>query len=186
MLSNFVLHKKIKENMTTFKNILKFLFAAVIIFTASCLKDEEEIDYTPEREAAIISRYLDSLVTKGYDIDTTINGVYYSIIDDGEGGSIVLPGDSIGLVYIGFFPESGRMFGSSDYGGSSDGIWKYRYKSEDLIPGFDEAIGLLWEGAEGLFLVPSSQAYGSAGSYDGSIPPYSPLVFDIKIVDIYQ
>jgi len=173
--------------MTTIKNIAKILGLAAIIITASCIK-EDEIDYTPEREAAIISRYVDSLITEGYDVDTTANGVFYTMVDEGDGGPTVQPGDSIGIVYMGFFPESGDIFDSSEYhyyeGG--DGVWKYTFKSMDLIPGFDEAVSLLSEEAEGLFLIPSSQAYGSEGSWDGSIPPYSPLVFDIKLVKIYE
>jgi FKBP-type peptidyl-prolyl cis-trans isomerase FkpA len=171
--------------MTTITNFAKFLILSAIIITASCIK-EDETEFTPEREAAIISRYIDSLITKGYDIDTTVNGVFYAIVDEGEGGIMVQPGDSIGVIYMGFFPESGNIFDASEYHYGVDGVWKYTYKSMDLIPGFDEAVGLLWEGAEGLFLIPSSQAYGSQGSWDGSIPPYSPLVFDIKLVEIYQ
>jgi len=173
------------KKMIKIKDIAKFLFLAAIIITASCIK-EDEIEYTPEREAAIVSRYIDSLITEGFNVDTTVNGVFYTIVDEGEGVTMVQPGDSIGIIYMGFFPESGNVFDASEYHYAGDGIWKYTFKSTELIPGVDEAISLLTEGAEGLFLIPSSQAYGSQGSWDGSIPPYSALVFDIKLVEIYQ
>jgi len=171
--------------MKTLKNLFKFLILAAIIITTSCIDDVgEKIDYTPEREARIIAEYLDSLVTNGYDVDTTEIGVYYSIIEEGD-GEYVMPGDSIGIIYIGFFPESSYMFDASSVY-NSEGILKYRYMNTEMIPGFENAISYLNEGSEGIFLIPSSQAYGAAGSQDGSIPPYSALAFDIKVVKIYE
>ena len=171
--------------METIKNLFKFLVLSAIIITTSCIDDVgEKIDYTPEREAGIIAEYLDSLVSNGYDVDTTELGVYFSIIEEGD-GDYVLPGDSIGIMYIGFFPESSYMFDASSVH-NSDGIWKYRHLDTEMIPGFENAIEYLNEGSEGIFLIPSGQAYGATGSDDGSIPPYSALAFDIKLTKIYK
>ena len=173
--------------MTTIKNLFKFLFFAAAIILSSCIDDVgDPVEYTPEREAAIIEEYLDSLTSNGYDVDTTGLGVYYAIVDQGD-GEYVMPGDSIGIIYIGFFPESSYWFDSSSfYASNEDDIWKFTYMSTELIPGFENAISYLNEGTEGIFIVPSSQAYGPNGSSDGSIPPYSPLAFDIKLVEIYE
>ena len=56
-----------------------------------------------------------------------------------------------------------------------DSIWQFQYKEVNLIPGFDDAIGLLSKDAEGDFIIPSELAYGTSG-YNG-IPPYTPLFF---------
>ena len=158
---------------------------AVIIFTGySCNKEEEGIEYTPEREAEIISAFIDSLEIDGIDIDTSDIGLYYTILKEGN-GEFVQPGDSIGLMYVGYFPESGYVFDASDYW-FQNGLWNYTYKSTNLIEGFDDAIGLLNQDAEGLFLIPSVLAYGAQGTENGSIPPYSPLVFNIKLSYIYE
>jgi FKBP-type peptidyl-prolyl cis-trans isomerase FkpA len=170
--------------MKTVKNLVLLIIIGGFLTTTSCLKDRDEIDYTPEREDAIIAEYLDSLMANDYNVDTSTAGVYYVMLTEGDG---VFPqaGDSIGVKYAGFFPESGRTFDASSYW-NQDGIWKFTYKSQNIIPGFEEAIGLLKVGGEGLFLIPSDLAYGSTGSYDGSIPPYSPLVFNIEFVGIYN
>ena len=171
--------------MKIIKNLLKLLVLSLVIGVVSCLDDQvDDIAYTPEREAAIISQYVDSLKSNGYEVDTSDVGVIYTIIEEGEG---VFPqaGDSIGVIYIGYFPESGTIFDASDvwYEG---GIWKLTYLSTNVIAGFNDAIAHLNKDAEGLFLMPSALAYGPDGSYDGSIPPYSPLVFDIKLMDFYN
>jgi FKBP-type peptidyl-prolyl cis-trans isomerase FkpA len=161
------------------------IIGLLIIISYSCLKDSvDDIEYTPEREAAIIEEYIDSLKTKGFDVDTTDMGVFYTLVEEGE-GAYPQPGDSIGIIYIGYFPESGTIFDASDLW-HDEGIWNFTYMSTELIQGFNDAIGHLNINAEGLFLVPSRLAYGESGNFDGSIPPYSPLVFDIKLMNIYQ
>jgi len=165
-------------------NLIKSAFA-VLIFTIiySCNTMESD-HYTPEREAAIISDYIKSLVAGGHDVDTTQTGMFYVIRKEGE-GEYAQAGDSIGMIYEGFFPESGYVFDSSDFW-YENGVWKFIYLSNELIAGFDEAISYLNKGAEGTFLIPSDLAYGSTGNFNRTIPPYSPLVFNIKLVDIYD
>jgi len=172
--------------MKPFKNLFQFIIICFLLITSySCLKNlsDDDIEYTPEREQAIISDYIDSLNIKGYDVDTSGLGIYYVIIEEGE-GAYPLPGDSIGIIYVGYFPENRNIFDSSDYW-YQDAIWKFTYGSNDIIQGFYDAISLLNISSEGLFIIPSDKAYGPNGSYDGSIPPYTPLVFDIKLMDIY-
>ncbi len=171
--------------MAPIKSIAKFMFLTGVIIISSCLK-KDDTEFTQERENLIISEYIDSLIEKGLDVETTASGMFYTIIKEGEDNIKVQPGDSIGINYVGSFPESGIIFDASDYHYEEDGLWKYTYKSVDLIAGFDEAVGLLSKGSEGMFLIPSGLAYGSKGSWDGSIPPYSPLVFKIKLVEIYR
>jgi len=155
---------------------------ATVIVMASCMKDQDQIDYTREREEVIIKEYLDSLVAKGHQVDTSYYGMYYVILKEGT-GDFVQSGDSIGVTYVGYFPENGYVFDASEFWYPS-GLWKFRYQSTYLISGFDEALSLLNKEAEGLFLIPSDMAYGSTGN--GAIPPYSPLVFHIRLEDIYD
>jgi FKBP-type peptidyl-prolyl cis-trans isomerase FkpA len=53
-----------------------------------------------------------------------------------------------------------------------------------VIPGWDEALLLLNKGAKATFIIPSSLAYGEKGL--GVIPPYTPLVFEIEVIDIIK
>ena len=52
-----------------------------------------------------------------------------------------------------------------------------------VIPGWDEGLLLLGEGAKATLVIPSSLAYGDRGAGD-DIKPYSTLVFDVELVKI--
>lgn len=168
--------------MRSIRFLLWVFAAAALIFSASCIKEPDRVDYSPERELAITKEFIDSLKAKGHHVDTSYYGMYYVILKEGTGPT-VQSNDSIGVSYVGYFPESGYVFDASEFW-YSGGIWKFRYQSIYLISGFDEALSLLNKGAEGLFLIPSDMAYGATGN--GAIPPYSALAFHIKIDDIYQ
>lgn len=52
-----------------------------------------------------------------------------------------------------------------------------------VIPGWEEGIGLLSQGASAKLIIPSELAYGSAGA-GGVIPPNATLLFEIELVAI--
>jgi FKBP-type peptidyl-prolyl cis-trans isomerase FkpA len=166
---------------------MKFLLIAIVLVAAySCFDDpveQEPIDYTAAREAALLAEYIDTLEKRDYDVDTAAAGIYYVIAEPGE-GAYVQTGDSIGLEYTGFIPENGYVFDKSA-NHYVNGLWKFRYNPGDgLIPGFEVALSLLQEGTEGLFIIPSGMAYGATGS--GAITPYTTIAFQIKLVAIYE
>ncbi|MGQ7871044.1 FKBP-type peptidyl-prolyl cis-trans isomerase [Sunxiuqinia sp. sy24] len=166
------------------KGIKFLLMAVVLVAMYSCFDDpvQETVDYTPAREAELLKEYLDTLVNRGYDIDTSATGIFYVIEEQGE-GLYVQSGDSIGIDYTGFMPENGQIFDASSYH-YEDKIWKFRYNPGDLIDGFEDALMLMNEGTKGLFIIPSNLAYGAYGS--GSIPPYTTLSFSLELKKIYQ
>lgn len=51
-----------------------------------------------------------------------------------------------------------------------------------VIPGWDEGLLLLNEGAKARFVIPSSLAYGGQGQ--GDIAPFSTLIFDVELVKV--
>jgi len=55
--------------------------------------------------------------------------------------------------------------------------------SGGVIPGWDEGLLLVNEGAKARFVIPSALGYGSQGAGD-NIKPYSTLVFDIELVKV--
>ncbi|MBI3519924.1 MAG: FKBP-type peptidyl-prolyl cis-trans isomerase [Bacteroidetes bacterium] len=64
-------------------------------------------------------------------------------------------------------------------------IMEYIYGTPDqLIKGLNIVIGTLKKGETTKIIVPSRLAFGESGSSNGSIPPYTPLVYHIKIIDI--
>lgn len=52
-----------------------------------------------------------------------------------------------------------------------------------LGEGFSEGLGLVAKGGDAEFIIPSSLAFGSEG-FEGVIPPYTPFIFNLKVVDI--
>ena len=52
-----------------------------------------------------------------------------------------------------------------------------------VIPGWDEGIGLLSVGDKARFVIPSHLAYGSAGA-GGVIPPNATLIFDVELMGV--
>jgi len=54
------------------------------------------------------------------------------------------------------------------------------------IPGFDEGVKLLGKGGKAILLIPSALAYGEGGQPQAKISPYSPLYFEVEVVDIIK
>ncbi|MBV5313885.1 MAG: FKBP-type peptidyl-prolyl cis-trans isomerase [Prolixibacteraceae bacterium] len=152
------------------------LFTAVII--SGCNKDEDPYAaYTPEREAALIKEWLDAMVAKKFNLDTTSTGIFY-IPDKVGTGPKVTAGDSVFVKYSGMFLD-GTVFDAT----SGSATFAYKHKTDNLIQGWNEGIEVLSKGGSAAFLIPSAKGYGVTGSLP-YIPPYQPLIFIIEVVDI--
>ena len=53
-----------------------------------------------------------------------------------------------------------------------------------MIKGFEEAVKLMSQGEKGIVVMPSSLGYGNRQR--GEIPAYSPLVFELELVEIIK
>lgn len=54
----------------------------------------------------------------------------------------------------------------------------------EVIKGWDEGIAMLRKGEKAILIMPSDLGYGENGAGGGSIPPFSPLVFEVELIDI--
>lgn len=105
------------------------------------------------------------------------SGLVYIIENEGTGPKPV-SGNKLSLHYKGTFRADGKQFDSSyDRGKPMD----FEYKTNPMIPGFEEGIAMLGLGGKAKLVIPYYQAYGKQGR-PGAIPPYSDLVFDIEIM----
>ncbi|HAQ19714.1 MAG TPA: hypothetical protein DCR40_10850 [Prolixibacteraceae bacterium] len=153
------------------------LFAIIIV--SGCKKNEDPYaTYTPERETALIKEWLAQMVTNKKDIDTTSTGLYYIVEKEGT-GETVKTGNTVTVKYTGLFLD-GSVFDASAYHG--DGTMTYIHKTDRLIQGWEEGIEVMKKGGTSAFLIPSAKAYGTSGA--GSIPPNTPLIFVIEVIDI--
>ena len=148
---------------------------------ASCLKSVDPYaDYTPEREAGLIKDWLATVKQNKVHLDSTATGIYYVLDTTKIGvGPTIKTGDTVKVKYVGKFLD-GTVFDASSYHG--DGTMTYIHKTDRLIQGWEEGIEVLSKGGSAAFLIPSVKAYGTTGA--GSIPPNTPLIFLIEVLDI--
>ena len=170
------------NKLNKYLKVTVFLLLVVLGFS-SCLKNNNEdpyAAYTPEREASLIKNWTDAMIKKKLNLDTTSTGIIYvpDTVKVGSGPTVKI-GDSLTVKYTGMFLD-GTVFDSSS-------SFKYVHKDKNplkrLIQGWEEGIEILRKGGSAAFLIPSAKAYGADGRIP-SIPPYSPLIFIIEVVDI--
>jgi len=147
------------------------LFAMALVF--GCKKIENQ--NTPENEASLIKSWLETMVKNNNDIDTTSTGLYY-IKDKVGTGLTVQEGDTVTVQYRGMF-LNGTIFDES-----SSFTYVQKAEGQRMIQGWEEGIEVLSKGGSAVFLIPSAKAYGPYGYV--TIPPYSPLLFIIEIIEI--
>jgi FKBP-type peptidyl-prolyl cis-trans isomerase FkpA len=150
-----------------------------LFLTSSCLNlDDPEGSFSAEEEQFQRKTYLDNLIKEGYDIDTTANGVYYIILEEGE-GEYPKTGDTLTVGYSGYF-LNGTKFDSSDW--HVPDKLTFILENPPQIAGWDDGMKVIRKNAKVQLVIPSEKAYGSERYY--SIPPYQTLVFVIKMFDI--
>jgi hypothetical protein len=109
---------------------------------------------------------------------TTPSGLTYLITKKGTGRQ-PKKGETVVLHYTGTL-TNGVKFDSS-----RDGNQPFAFKlgAGQVIKGWDEGVAKLRVGDHAILVIPSKLAYGSKGAGD-VIPPDSPLIFIIEVVDV--
>ncbi len=163
-----------KKNKISLKLIL---IASVSIFTFfSCNKDKREA------ELALIFSYIED---NNISVDTSDTGLLYSetgfSTPETLESDFPAQGDTVITVYKAFVLTEGGITTLFDET-TVDEPGKYIYREDPVIPGWEEAIGRMKKDISALVIIPSDLAYGD--EQVGIIPPYSPLVFEIRIKDI--
>ena len=95
-------------------------------------------------------------------------------------GATVVAGDTITINYIGTFLD-GRVFDQSTPG--QPVTFPRPIGVGNFIPGFDQGLLGMKVGGRRKLTIPSSLAYGAAGAAP-TIPPNTPLAFDVTLVGI--
>ncbi len=136
---------------------------------SSILLELEILDLISEAEK--IETYIKK---KGLKVDeTTSTGLKFIRLNPANTSAALINGDNLTLKYNGMF-LSEKSFDSGTIG--------YIYGGTNFIPGFIEGIKKLKKGEKARVIFPSTLGYGQSGQ--GSIPPYTPLIFDIEIVTV--
>lgn len=110
--------------------------------------------------------------------DKTNSGLRYKIIQKGNGPKAER-GKTVSVHYEGAL-DNGQVFDSSY---KRNQPIDFTLGIGQVIPGWDEGIGLLQVGDKARFVIPSHLAYGSTGA-GGVIPPNATLIFDVELMGV--
>ncbi|MCL4131094.1 UNVERIFIED_CONTAM: hypothetical protein GTU68_022510 [Idotea baltica] len=108
----------------------------------------------------------------------TDSGLRYQIIQEGSGAKAE-KGKTVSVHYKGQLTD-GTVFDSSY---KRNEPIDFALGVGQVIPGWDEGVGLLKVGDKARFVIPSDLAYGSAGA-GGVIPPDASLIFDVELMAV--
>lgn len=123
--------------------------------------------------------YFYELIKKEHpDAKQTSSGLVYVVKKKGE-GTPPQKGDKVSLHYYGKLVFGEKFDSSYD----RNRPLTFNYKVTNLIPGFNEGVGLATQGEEIDLYIPYFLAYGVRGR-GRTIPPYSDLIFQIKMLEV--
>ena len=145
-------------------------------------------DAAKAKEAPAIKKYI---ADKGLKVTTTPSGLNYIITKQGTGPN-AMPGDTAVVNYVGTF-FSGKGFDTNIKEEATrlklpiNPMNPYKpirfpLGAPGMIQGWTEAFQLFNKGTKATLIIPSSLAYGEQGNQ--IMGPYTPLVFDVELVDI--
>jgi FKBP-type peptidyl-prolyl cis-trans isomerase len=155
------------------------LAAFSLLLISSCTKtDDPYANRTAETEKTSIDEWVQAMMAKNYDIDTTASGIYY-FFDRAGSGATIRTNDTVTVKYTGMLTD-GTIFDSS--ANQTSGNFTFIHKVQRMIVGWEEVMEKSNKGAKVVFIVPSAYAYGIDGG--GFFAPYTPLIFVVEIVEI--
>lgn len=135
---------------------------------------EAEIARLKEIEPERIQKYL---VANDIQQQPTESGLYVVELISGNGVKPV-NGDVVKLHYTLFTIEGEKLDSSYD----RDEPIQVTLNQNQVIKGWEEGIQTISEGGKSRIIMPSSLAYGEG--QNGKILPYSPLIFEIELLEI--
>jgi len=164
------------------KQFIKYLVIGVVLIgtSYSCLKIDDTSVPSRGEEQINLKKYLNDIISRGNDVDTTELGVYYVAINEGT-GAYPKTGDTLTVGYAGYFID-GSLFDASYWHNQTDSTYTFVLGNPPLIKGWDDGMKVINKNARVQLIIPSDFAYGSAGS--GFILPYQTLIFVIVMKDI--
>ena len=136
---------------------------------------EEMLENFKNSEDSIFTKYLtDNKIT----VKPTSSGLYYIKLTPGKGKK-VKNGSHVKFHYVAKLLD-GTVIDSSYT--QVDPV-ELEVGKGQVFPGWDEGLQLMREGEKARLILPSKLAFGERGA-GGFIPPYTPLIFELEVVDV--
>lgn len=145
----------------------KLFFVLFFAFLASSCSSE--VTLTPEQENEEIEKYITA--KKLIITEKTANGLRFILTKANATGAKVTNGQTVSVAY------AGRLLTDKQF---DAGNFSFVLGAKGAIDGFDTGVTKMRVGEKATLIFPSVLGYGSKGQ--GSIPAYSPLVFDIEVI----
>ena len=158
--------------------------------------EQKEPAMSPEEAQKLIQDYLNDLQQKAEEaakaagtaflkenkqnpnVKETSTGLQYVVEKEGTGAQPTAE-DEVTVHYTGRLLD-GTVFDSSVNRGEPA-----TFPLNRVIPGWNEGVQLMKEGAKYTFFIPSDLAYGPQG-IPGAIPPHSTLIFDVELIKVVK
>ncbi len=112
-------------------------------------------------------------------IQTTASGLQYEVLAAGTGAK-PKDTDQVTVHY------KGTLLNGKQFDSSYDRGEPATFGLNQVIKGWTEGVQLMPEGSKYRFFIPYHLAYGSRGTPDGSIPPFSTLIFEVELIKVGQ
>jgi len=123
-----------------------------------------------------INRFLEE---NGYKVEPTETGLYYIEVEEGNGAQAEA-GKKVKVHYKGTFLNGEKFDASYDRGEPIE----FTLGRGEVIKGWDEGISMMKEGGKANLVIPSKIGYGSQSR--GTIKAYSPLFFEVELVEVIE
>lgn len=148
--------------------ILSFIF--ILFFLSSCSSNYSDKEIATFDQ--VIQEYLDSAEIS---MDKTEEGMYYTIIEEGEGEDFISHKDQVTFYYTASF-LGGNSFQMID---ENDPLI---YNVGQLIYGWQDALMMLKKGGRIKIIIPPQLGYGKKKT--GLIQPSTILQYDLTVMDV--
>jgi FKBP-type peptidyl-prolyl cis-trans isomerase FkpA len=123
---------------------------------------------------------MDKYATENFNGDFLYkNGMYIQFVKH-TSDSAVKKGAKVSLKYKGYYLD-GRLVDYTPEGKSFEIIYG---EKDQILQGLQYGISLMKKGESAKFILPSHLAFGEEGNSNGSIPPHSPLLYEVEIINV--
>ncbi len=145
--------------------------------------------YTPEQFNIEKKKFLEEMKIRGNMLLSIYKQENNVVVEPEESGLVVIHlqkgngktparGQKVKLHYMGTFTD-GTKFDSSY---ERDEPFEFTIGMNEVVPGFEEGIQKMRVGGKARFVLPGDIAYGERNV--GIIPPHTPLIFEVELLEI--
>ena len=175
------INSKLPSFFTINDNMLVSAKIIEIIDSISYEKQKQEflswVEDFGDYEKILLNHYIEG---EEISVAPSVTGLYKITQKQGNNKKIAV-GDTVIVHYEGMF-LSGKYFDSTV---KRNTPFEYVYGTKwQVVKGLNEAIGMMTEGEKAMFIMPSELAFGNKGSSTGIIPPFTPVIFKVKILKV--